>query len=653
MLASLVSGCGAAFLKKRAGASTHVRSACGYAVINWCQSVFAALTLTLDIDLRYLGREDSYKFGCRYGLMPYADGTWAWVCNSLRLLFFLTSLVWMQCVVARRIDLLEQTSHQTFYSDCFRGLVAGQALWAIVVALVLCPWAWVSLIDGGAPWYLGLAGISASVITWLLNVAASIRAMCCLTRCFLLLRSILRFARLEDTSTAARLSLRRAQTFALLQTTGVSFSLVLTILVVPAALVTTLPPLTSAFEEEWLVVAVSIQALDSLGNAAAAVLLSGSHRLHKENRPYSYPNQPGQSSQWMSCLICTQPRAVTTMETTWSLAWKAKVAELSLRGMTLRSLLLFYQDHLPSMPGWRYAPKDHKTKDVVRRAIIPLTSREESSYAVSALNRDGARRAAIMVTHNWGNNFKDLLAAIVSDALQECSFNLAARLLEEDVALMSTILSDSGRLDDTYWVCAFAVNQHTSICHTNPKNRDPFTDELHPVCSCSSVNISDPDGQCTLSEINKFDDMMYLLAATGGCRQVIAVDQSLDLFKRAWCVAEIAEAKRLQMTQQLKLSSIATILQRAHTLSNLDVGKMEASCEKDRELILKKIEGNMTLDQFNAELRSLIFDPRSGLLTAWRDMDSVQQIGEVGRLIRWGLADAGTGKVWKAWEAQE
>ena len=34
----------------------------------------------------------------------------------------------------------------------------------------------------------------------------------------------------------------------------------------------------------------------------------------------------------------------------------------------------------------------------------------------------------------------------------------------------------------------------------------------------------------------------------------------------------------------------------------------------------------------------------------WNAMDSLQQIGEVSRLIRWGLADAGSGKVWKAWD---
>ena len=246
-----------------------------------------------------------------------------------------------------------------------------------------------------------------------------------------------------------------------------------------------------------------------------------------------------------------------------------------------------------------------------------------------------------------------MLAAIISDAFQESSFTLAANLLDEDCAFVCEILAQSGRLDDTYWICAFAVNQHICICHKNPYDRDPLTNELHPVCSCSSVNLVDPDGRSTASEVNKFDDMMHHLVEAGSCKQVIAVDESLDLFQRAWCVAEIAEAKRLQMNQALKVTSKATILQRAQSLANLDITNMRAACDADKKLILEKIENSMSIKQFNAELRSLIFDPKSGLLASWHAMDSAQQLAEVGRLVRWGLADAGTGKVWKAWEAQE
>ena len=147
-----------------------------------------------------------------------------------------------------------------------------------------------------------------------------------------------------------------------------------------------------------------------------------------------------------------------------------------------------------------------------------------------------------MVTHNWGNSFSNLLAAVLSDALQECSFSLPAELLQEECTFLQDLLAKWAG-----WTTRIGsvrlLNQHISICHSNPYDRDPFTDQLHPVCHCNSTNIVDPDGRSASSEINKFDDMMSFLATTGGCRQVIAVDKSLDLFRRAWCVAEIAEAK--------------------------------------------------------------------------------------------------------------
>ena len=87
----------------------------------------------------------------------------------------------------------------------------------------------------------------------------------------------------------------------------------------------------------------------------------------------------------------------------------------------MRSLLEFFREHLRRMPGG-YKPNVHRTRDVVRQVIIPLTFEEKCAYAASQLNRDGTRRADVMVTHNWGNRFRDLLAAVISDALQECCF---------------------------------------------------------------------------------------------------------------------------------------------------------------------------------------------------------------------------------------
>ena len=134
---------------------------------------------------------------------------------------------------------------------------------------------------------------------------------------------------------------------------------------------------------------------------------------------------------------------------------------------------------------------------------------------------------------------------------------------------------------------------------------------------------------------------------------MVAVDQGFDLFNRAWCVAELAEAQSLQMKQSLQVESKSTLIRCARTLHGLDVRNMRASSEIDKELILNKIDSRTNIDQFNTELPRLIFDPRSGLVASWHAMDTLQQIGEVGRLIRWGLADAGTGKVWKVWGCDE
>ena len=622
-------GCGfvAAFLLRRAGASVHARSACGYAVTNWLNSVLGSSI--------FVGGPRS---------MPGVADERTWY--LFRLVIYLLCLFWMQMLIAQRLDLLEQTSQQKYWSWCFRKLVWAQGFGVSGVVLSLCLY------------LFGLCSVTIAfgmvLCTWLCHVAASVVAILSLTRSFLQLRWVLRLAKIEDAPVPVRSSLKRARRFSGLQTAGVSSCLVLTILAVPAAYFNSswsihgMHELDDRDSRAWVVFLA--RALDFLGHALAVLLLSGSHRLSKQSsQRKARPLTSCTASGWK---CPTQPKAVSK-GADWSPSWEAKVEELSLRGMTLNSLLRFYQEDLPSIPDWIYMPREHLTRDVVRRAIIPLTSREESAYAASALNRDGSQRASIMVTHSWSNTFKDLLAAVISDALHECSFKLVANLLSsaEDCVFLSQLLADTGRLGDTYWICAFAVNQHTSICHSNPYDRDPLTNQLHPVCSCSSVTISDPDGLSPLSEINKFDDMMYHLASTGGCRQLVAVDEPLGLFQRAWCMAEIAEAKRLQMKQSLKLPSKAAIELNALALEHLDVRNMRASSDKDKELILSKITTSQTIEEFNEELQSLIFAPKSGLLAAWQAMDSLQQMGEVGRLIRWGLADAGSGKVWNAWEA--
>ena len=77
-----------------------------------------------------------------------------------------------------------------------------------------------------------------------------------------------------------------------------------------------------------------------------------------------------------------------------------------------------------------FKPSVHTTNDVVRLGIIPLTSSTCSSYA-ELLNRDRPLVPSIMVTHNWSNLFRDLVASIVAHAMGEHSFDFIAELLSD------------------------------------------------------------------------------------------------------------------------------------------------------------------------------------------------------------------------------
>ena len=157
-------------------------------------------------------------------------------------------------------------------------------------------------------------------------------------------------------------------------------------------------------------------------------------------------------------------------------------------------------------------------------------------------------------------------------------------------------------------MCAFSVNQHISICNSNPYDWDPVFKRFHPTCNCSVDKIDDPDGRAAESEINKFDDMMKHLVATGRCKHLIAVDGSMDLFNRAWCIAEIAEGKRLRMHQSLKFVSKKVLIRRQRTLQKIDIANMECTNENDLQIILTKIQKYVSIPGFNEQLQSLIFD---------------------------------------------
>jgi len=314
-------------------------------------------------------------------------------------------------------------------------------------------------------------------------------------------------------------------------------------------------------------------------------------------------------------------------------AWQEAVEDIALRGFTLEHLLDFYQDLPQAMP--HFTPSAHTTRDVVMQVIIPGSAEKQCAFS-EVMTGGKNLRPQCMVTHNWSNLFRDLVAAIVADALQQSTFSSIADLLEHDLPALRQTLSPR-MLSTTYWVCAFCVNQHRSTCKRSSHRRnDPVTGQPYGPCPCGSpqyFNDTPPlrcrDGKSIYCQVNKFDDMVAFLAASDpNFTQVIAVDRAFDVFSRAWCIAEIAEASKMGMLQYLKLASMQSLKDHRNRLQDLDVEQLQATRPEDREEILSKISD---VSAFNASLQSLLFG-QDGLFEVWGQFDVVEQTANFGRV---------------------
>jgi len=336
--------------------------------------------------------------------------------------------------------------------------------------------------------------------------------------------------------------------------------------------------------------------------------------------------------------------------------WSDKVEELAGRGVRLGDLLDFTQDLLATDLMPHFDPDRSTTNDVVRHAIVPLSRRGDGLGGVALATVWNEGRPAFaqrMVTHHWGNKFMHLIGAIVADALQACTYEaIVASLVEPGgIDRMRGVLHSCGRLDTLYWVCAFSINQHASICRGygpppcsvyqqqqrsdwEAKRLDTVTRTELPLCTCEEPKFFNDTPM--LSELNKFDDVMaFLFNRVDGFSQVVAVDATFSIFSRAWCVAELVEAEMQQMPQRVVLHSEASLNRHYESLSLLDVGKCRASSPGDVELILTKI-GDVAA--FNARLQRVIFGTE-GLFANWAS--TLGSCAIVGRLaLRASLAQA-------------
>lgn len=319
--------------------------------------------------------------------------------------------------------------------------------------------------------------------------------------------------------------------------------------------------------------------------------------------------------------------------------WQQKVEDLAKRALSLEALLNFYsclgRDYMHHFDSHR-----HTTDDVVRQAIIPLSAPHQSDMS-KILMQGRRKRPNAMVTHTWHSRFRDLVASVVAEALQDSNYARIAVLLDSDIDLVKGWLRRTGDLQSMYWICAFCVNQHSSICQLSFPLRDSVTGAEVKGCdgSCPKYLNMDPPCRTDLAhptsincEMNKFSDMISWLAATDeSFRQVLAVDGDLELFSRAWCVAEVAEAYMMGMKQLLKIESTKALQNHRAKLKALRIEDMKASRVEDVQEILGRIPNK---DEFNSQLQRLF----GKLFSTFWHLHPSERLKTACRELRWQLA---------------
>lgn len=321
--------------------------------------------------------------------------------------------------------------------------------------------------------------------------------------------------------------------------------------------------------------------------------------------------------------------------------WREKVRELAHRSIDVQALLEFWAKlGTEVMP--HFDPHRSSVHDVVRQAVIPLSKlgpdgKASCSYAdvVSSRQRPADAPPPLpecMVTHTWSNLFLHLIAAVLADALGKDEYERVAKhLAARNMEVLYSSLRAKGSLKRRYWICVFCVNQHAGICGGfGPKpeegtaffskwdasRRDSVTGAVFSTCCCKHPKyFSDQPLPC---EMNKFDDMLALLRQeVPRLRLVVAVDRPLNIFTRAWCVAELVEAHVSMIPSSVRLFSNKELdidaddLSTYTKLATLTVADCESTWPEDRDAILGRIP---SVSDFDAHLQAIIFGQR-GILS--------------------------------------
>ena len=299
--------------------------------------------------------------------------------------------------------------------------------------------------------------------------------------------------------------------------------------------------------------------------------------------------------------------------------------ELASKGFTIRQLLKFWREHAVNPGDWtagRTSPpatgnwlgqitKSTTTNELVRNLVIPQTADRMTSYMESDFMQSvgGPKKATILVSHWWGNSFYNDILCILEHATKLSGFMLDvliqhAEMDELESGSFGGFPLPDGFLDQAYWMCIFAVNQHVAICGTkwNP-------------CQCTAAKWATGHPSC---QMDKFDLVMEEMPDG----LMAALDTLLITLKRCWCVSEIGKCLE-------KALNIAYFLPGKLTATSLKLQSVvdcEATLPSDKDRILQQIVSTVGIAAFDESVRTSIGPTlnRIALLQAAQEGDDVK-----------------------------
>ena len=509
MVSITLAGCGAMWLWCHA-ATPHLIQASRVLILNWIEGLVSLSAI--------LAARTYYDDWIQYTVPNRLKGNWLSILVMIRAFLLVCELVSLQVLIQNRLQSIWPALQRPRHGVWLRRL-----LWPELALLILSPILIVlTYLDTSLqlqasafllflfqlPMMAILIAMPSCFVVWVFLVFV---ALC---HVFSIFRATLKMV--QDASPESSKILQRSRRAASLQGFGLVISLATTCFCTGVAVLFVAGPPNLA----PLLSTQIIQCVKLVVSTVGVIAFSGAYRLWSL-RASSAENFAKTSGFTKCCAWPTRPDRRLVRNLGGGSEWEAKVRELAGRGISLRELLRFYR-RLGSEIMLSYQSDVHTTNDVVRLAITPLTAASCSSYA-ELVNGNESLMPKKMVTHNWSNLFRDLLASVVANAVGEHTFELVSALLSDEAGVnaVEQIIELQGNLEVVYWICAFSVNQHAGICGANPRGDvDPITMLPHPVCSCRRpkfFNETPPlndSGESILCEMNKFDDMMSFLAST-------------------------------------------------------------------------------------------------------------------------------------------